>query len=155
MRHQFLAALALCGILASGVPASLSAQQAVETAEATTPVKVEGYYRIKWGSFDEFFALYQKNHLPLLERAKAEGIITDIRIEVPFTHMAGEERWDLRVAITYRDAAAALVIDPAFISLFDDAAASLKSANPDFDDEEARRFALLDEHWDVVVLRAN
>lgn len=130
--------------------------QAQDTeAQASTPVTVEGYYRIKWGSEGEFSALYQKNHFPILEEAKAREIITDLRIDVPFTHMVGEARWDMRVTMTYRSADAALVNDPELIAVFDEVVTRLKAANPDFDTEEARRFSLLDEHWDVIVLRAN
>jgi hypothetical protein len=118
---------------------------------AAVPVTVEGYYRIRWGSESEFLALYEKNHLPILEEAKARGIITDMRIDLPFSHMVGGARWDLRVAITYRDATAALVTDPAFAALFDEVVTRLKKDNPKFEEEEARRFSLLEEHWDVTL----
>ncbi len=128
----------------------LSAQSA--ESRDTTTVVVESYYKIKWGSDGDFMSLYQKNHLPILEKAKDRGIINDIRIDMPFTHMAGGERWDLRVTITYRDAEAALLTDSAFIATFDEVVAQLKTKNAKFDEEEARRFSLLEEHWDVVLM---
>lgn len=152
MRNHFFAGLAFVGLGVGFFPNSAQAQEAAAAMPA--PVTVEGYYRIKWGSEGEFMALYQKNHLPILEEAKARGIITDLRIDVPFTHMAGEERWDLRVTMTYRSASAALVTDPEMVAVFDEVAAKLKVANPDFDKEEAHRFSLLDEHWDVITLSA-
>lgn len=147
----------LTGLAAFAVLASLSAQpiMAQESAAAatpsSTPVTVEGYYRIKWGSDREFFELYEKNHLPILKEAQARGIVTDIRIDFPFTHMAGGTRWDMRVSMTYRDASAALVTDPALGAVFDEVVARLKKDNPAFDAEEAKRFSLLEEHWDVVL----
>ena len=153
MRNHFFEGLAFAGLVVSFVPNSAQAQEAV--AATSAPVTVEGYYRIKWGSEGEFVELYEKNHRPILEEAKARGIITDLRIDVPFTHMAGEERWDLRVTMTYRSASAALVTDPELVAVFDELVAKLKAANPDFDKEEANRFSLLDEHWDVIVLRTN
>lgn len=128
----------------------LSAQNA-ESAD-TAAVVVESYYKIKWGSDGEFMSLYQKNHLPILEKAKESGMISDLRIDMPFTHMAGGERWDLRVTITYRDAGAALLTDSSFIATFDEVVAQLKARNAKFDEEEARRFSLLEEHWDVVLM---
>ena len=126
MRHRFLSALACTVILTTAVPSSGKAQQA--EAATSIPATIEGYYRIKWGAFDEFMALYRKNHMPILEEAKERGIITDLRIDVPFTHMAGGVRWDLRVTITYRSADAALVTDPDFWTLFDEVEKRLKAA---------------------------
>lgn len=128
----------------------LSAQNA--ESPDTAAVVVESYYKIKWGSDGEFMSLYQKNHLPILEKAKERGMISDLRIDMPFTHMAGGERWDLRVTITYRDAEAALLTDSAFTATFDEVVAQLKARNANFDEEEARRFAMLEEHWDVVLM---
>lgn len=150
MRYRFWVGFAFAGILAASVPIQAHAQDAETTAPA--PATVEGYYKIRWGAFDEFMARYQKNHLPILEEAKARGIITDLRIDVPYTHMAGDVRWDLRVTITYRCPGAALMLDPDFAALFDEVTTRLKAANPKFDEEETRRFSLFEEHWDVVLM---
>ncbi|MCL4673295.1 MAG: hypothetical protein KJZ64_10250 [Sphingomonadaceae bacterium] len=148
MHRYLLPAIALATI----APLPVSAQDSTPTAApAAVPVTVEGYYRIKWGSEAEFLALYQKNHLPILEEAQARGFIQSIKVDLPFTHMVGAARWDVRVSITYRDATAAIVTDPAFASVFDEVVARLKKDNPKFDEEEATRFSLLDEHWDVVL----
>jgi hypothetical protein len=145
------AILAACTVL---FPLPASAQEATETESpgVETEVVVESYYRIRWGSDGEFMALYQKNHLPILEEAKKGGLIKDIRIDMPYTHMVGGARWDLRATITYRDAAAALLMDPAFLAVFDDVQTRLKKENAKFDEEEARRFSLLEEHWDVILM---
>jgi len=88
-----------------------AATQEVSTATAQVPVTIESYYRIKWGSADEFKQLYARNHAPLLEEMKKLGFIRSFRVDQPVTHLAGGPRWDLRVVIVYRDAAAA-VSDP-------------------------------------------
>ena len=125
-----------------------------QSAPAVEPVTVEYYYRIKWGSLDEFQRLYAKNHQPLLDEMKKQGLITALKSEVPFTHMAGGPRWDLRVTITFRDAAIAVVPG----GEYDKAVAAVgKRLFPDKDKflaEEAARFALLEEHWDVIVIKA-
>ncbi len=114
-------------------------------------VTVEHYYRIKWGSSDEFQKLYAANHEPLLKEMKKQGRILSLRSDVPFTHMAGGTRWDLRVTITYPDAASAVGVGGAFDKAFDAAKARLYPDKSKLDADEARRFGLLEEHWDVVV----
>jgi hypothetical protein len=124
--------------------------QVAPTTESHVPATVECYYRIKWGSAEEFLRLYNKNHAPLLEEMKKLGLIQSIRVEEPFTHMAGGPRWDLRVTIVYRDATAALP-GPEFDKQWAIAKNHLYSDSKLFDSEEKARFSLLEEHWDVVV----
>lgn len=137
----------LLAILAALMPAQLPAQSAAQS-EAIT---VEHYYRIKWGSTDQFKQLYKRNHQPLLDEMQRQGFITRVETEEPFTHMAGDQRWDLRVRITYRDAPAAILVGGAFDKAFEAAKAKLYPDKPKLDREEAQRFSLLEEHWDVIV----
>lgn len=118
------------------------------------PVTTEYYYKIKWGSFDEFMALYKRNHQPILDEMKKQGFITSMRIDTPLTHLAGTVRWDLRVTITMKDEASAVGTAGPYTQA---AAAAAKKLFPDkakFDIEENRRFSLLEEHWDVIVIPA-
>lgn len=147
--------IAFCGLLLL-FPAALGAQtqrpRPETPASASRPVSVEHYYRIKWGSAGEFLRLYKLNHAPLLAEMKKQGFITSLRTDEPFTHMAGNQRWDLRVTISYRDAASAVEIGGAFDQAFEKAKASLYRDEKKLDAEEAQRFAMLEEHWDVVVI---
>ena len=97
-------------------------------------------------------AIYREHHAPVLAELQRQGFITAIRTDTPVTHMAGDQRWDLRVTITYRDGNAATGADggayeravrAASARLFADNAAHLAA--------ETRRFAMLEEHWDVIV----
>ena len=118
---------------------------------APGPVTVESYYRIRWGSFWDFMEIYGRHHAPILAELQRLGFIAAIRTETPLTHMAGDQRWDLRVTITYRDGNAAAGSDPAYDRaaraagerLFRDRDAHLAA--------ETRRFAMIEEHWDVIV----
>jgi hypothetical protein len=143
-------ALLLFAQAASATPAATPPAQ---SAPATVrPVTVEYYYRIKWGSLSEFPRLYRKNHQPVLEAMKDQGFITAIRMDEPFTHLAGDERWDLRVTITFRDAESAVGGGGAYDQA---AGAVMERLYPDraaFEREEAQRFALVEEHWDVIVV---
>jgi hypothetical protein len=118
--------------------------------EKDVPAKIESYYRVKWGSLKDFVALYEKNHKPLLEEMRKEGFILAMKTEYPFTHIAGGPRWDVRVTITYRDGAAA-INDPAWETRWSEARKRLYKDTALLDAEEAKRFSLLEDHWDVVV----
>jgi hypothetical protein len=128
-----------------------TAQPVTSGASVTT----EHYYRIKWGSAGEFKRLYKLNHQPILAELQKQGFIMAIRTEEPFTHMAGDQRWDLRVTITYRDASAAVVVGGAFDQASDAVKARLYPDKKKFEAEEAKRFGLLEEHWDVIVAPAD
>jgi hypothetical protein len=129
---------------------TMAQQPQAPTATQTVPVRMEYYYRIKWGAADQFKKLYAANHAPLLEDMKKAGFITAIRVEEPFTHMAGGPRWDLRVTIDFKDAAAAIA-DPRWDKLWDEAKKRRYQDQARFEAEEAQRFALLEDHWDIVV----
>ncbi|HEX8640631.1 MAG TPA: hypothetical protein VF704_05690 [Allosphingosinicella sp.] len=114
-------------------------------------ITTEHYYRIRWGSAAEFKRLYERNHAPLLREMQRQGFIIAMRAEEPFTHLSGGARWDMRVTITYRDAASAVLVGGPFDQAFEAASHRLYPDRTAFDAEEARRFSLLEEHWDVIV----
>lgn len=140
----------LAAALLASVPAAPASAQSAARAVAAAPVTVEYYYRIRWGGGVEFKRLYEKNHAPLLREMQKAGFIRSIRVDEPFTHLAGGTRWDLRVTIVFRDPAAAIA-DPEWDRLWGLAQARLYPDKAAFDSEEDRRFALLEEHWDVIV----
>jgi hypothetical protein len=145
MRIALASALLWAGV-ASAVPA-----QAQQPAVPTGPVTGEYYYRIKWGSAEEFKRLYERNHAPIMREMQKQGFVTKMDVEEPFTHLAGGQRWDLRVTVTYREAASALVVGGAFDQAFEAAKARLYPNKAAFQAEEKLRFSLLEEHWDMFV----
>lgn len=138
-------------LMAQAAPAATPASRPVESTTATQPVTVEYYYRIKWGSMNEFMRLYRKNHQPVLAAMQQQGFITAMRMEQPFTHLAGGERWDLRVTITFKDAESAVGGGGAYDRAAGAAMDRLYSDVALHTREEAQRFALVEEHWDVIV----
>lgn len=149
MRNLIIGALSLCALApASAQPNPAPAPLA---AAPTGQVVVEHYYRIRWGSADEFKRLYERNHAPILREMQRLGFIIRIETEEPFTHLSGGTRWDLRVTITYRDAASAVVVGGEFDQASEAASRRLYPDRERFQTEEARRFSLLEEHWDVIV----
>ncbi len=122
-----------------------------QTQVPREPITVESYYRIKWGAADEFKRLYKLNHQPILRDMQRQGFITGMKMDEPFTHMAGGPRWDLRVTITYRDPPSAVVAGGAFDKASDAAKARLYPNEAKLKTDEASRFGLLEDHWDVIV----
>jgi hypothetical protein len=142
--------LLLC--LAVNVARPSEVQSATESTNAiSTAVTVEYYYRIRWGEMDEFLRLYRKNHEPLLLEMQKQGWIRRIEQVQPFTHMAGGQRWDLRVTLVYRDAEAAVGVGGPYDQEAETVTRRLFPDKATHDAEEARRFSLLEEHWDVIV----
>jgi len=110
------------------------------------PFVVEYYYKVKWGHTDEFITLFKKNHYPLLEKEVEMGRLLKVTAVTPRYHTAEEGRWDYRVTIVFKNAAAA---NEDF-----DEKALIKQLYPDqqtYQHEEQRRFEILDAHWDLPI----
>jgi hypothetical protein len=149
LRRHIVSTAGACAMLAACAfaPAVLARERPHQTqAVAAGPFAVEYYYKVKWGHFDEFMELYQRNHYPILQRMQKLGRIVSMSAAYPINHAAESARWDLRFTIVWKDAATAY-------EDFDDAAI-IKELYPDqekFRKEEQRRFELLLEHTDVPV----
>jgi hypothetical protein len=107
---------------------------------------IENYYKVKWGSAEEFIELWKKNHYPLLKKAMEKGDILQVVAEKPKLHSSEDSRWDFKVIITFKNAALAFdpnLTTPYKASLYPDAAKLVK--------DEQYRFSLLLAHWDVMV----
>ena len=132
----------LGGLALAPAPAGAQAVQG-----ADQPFVVEYYYKAQWGHQEEFLALFRKNHLPILLKEKEKGRLLEVTLTTPRYHATEDGRWDVRVTLTFKDLAAA----------FGEGAlteAEIRALYPDqatFRQEEQRRFAILDAHWDVPV----
>lgn len=107
------------------------------------PITIAYYYRIRWGGIEEFIELFERNHWPILRVQRARGRFTDVRAYGPRFHGDGRADWNFLVTITYRDWAAVQEHSDAEI------AAQLYPDQARFKAEEARRFELVEAHWDV------
>jgi len=107
------------------------------------PVEVAYFYQTKWGHHDEFLELFTRNHLPVLREQMTSGRLLDIRVQVPRFHGDGRAAWDVMVTLVFRDWSAMEDRSDREIveRLFPDHARH--------GEEERRRFAILDAHWDV------
>ena len=110
---------------------------------APRPITAAYYYRVKWGHHEEWLDLFRRNHWPILREQLRDGRFTDVRLYEPRYHGDGRADWDVMVTITYRDWAALEAHSEADLKL------RLYPDQDRFRTEEARRFELLDAHWDV------
>jgi hypothetical protein len=118
-----------------------------QSSQADKPYVVEYYYKVKWGSADEFIRLFKKNHFPVLKKQVEQGRMLKVTAVKPRYHSTEDGRWDYRVTIVFKNLAAA------HDSTTEEAL--IKQLYPDqetFKREEARRFEILLAHWDVPLV---
>jgi len=109
--------------------------------------EVEWVYRVRYGFIDEWWDLFRKYQIPILDRAKALGYILDYRVYHPQFHTEEASRWDYRIEIAYRDVAAASHEEEIAKELFPDAATRKR--------EENRRWELTVNHWDLPIYQVD
>lgn len=127
---------ALAGALVGAVPA---------TAEPVKPPLAEWVYRVRYGYQAEWWAIFRKYQIVILEREKQLGYVTSYAVFRPGLHTSEADRWDYHIVITYRDAAAASHEAEVERQLFPDREA--------FEKAEQRRWELTLNHW-VLPIRA-
>jgi hypothetical protein len=98
-----------CLLLTTAITLTSQLALAADSAPKATvqaplpPYLVEWVYRAKWGSSDEFWRLFQKYQIPLLDKEKQLGRVLSYTVYRPGLHTSEDQRWDYRVVITYRD----------------------------------------------------
>ncbi len=131
----------------SQTEAEPGAEAQAEAKHAEKPFIVEYYYKARWGHADEFIRLFKKNHYPVLKKQVQTGRLLRVTAVKPRYHATEDGRWDYRVTIVFKNVEAAFA--PAAVE-----EAIKKELYPDqttFRAEEARRFEILDAHWDVPI----
>ena len=140
---SFLSSIALLSFASGGVVA--------DDQQRLPPFTVEYYYKIKWGYYDEWLALYKKNHWPVLLAEMKSGYIVDVQVHEPQNFGAESHRWDVRVTITFKN-----VLVPHGAT---DRGASrqqlIERLHPDreaYEREEQRRWQLVESFWDTELI---
>lgn len=101
------------------------------------------FYRVQWGHQDEFLELFKKNHYPVLKEQMGDRLV-GFRAYVPQFHGDGRADWTFATELVFKN-------DEAFMGPSGEEAIArrLHSDFAKFREEEARRFAILDAHWDI------
>lgn len=138
--------LTLAILIALGTPGTIGTLGTTGTSATQSPsvreVTTWYFYKVKWGHQDEFLDLFQRNHYPVLKARMQGGGYSAIRTYVPRYHGDGRADWTFAVELVAREGATGVPSEEEIV----------KKLYPDqakFRKEEARRFEILDAHWDV------
>ena len=129
------AALALAGLLGA---ARAQAQPAAEK-----PYQVEWVYRVKYGFQTEWWTIFQKYQIAILDREQQLGYVTRYEVVRPGLHTSEDSRWDYRVVITYPNYDGSTHESEVDKQLFTDRASEAR--------DEQRRWELTLNHWDLPI----
>jgi len=138
--HRLAWLLAFAGISLFGW--SLYGQQAPSGAP-DKPYLVEWVYKVKWGHADEYWQLFKKYQIAILNREKELGYVTSYTVFRPSLHTGEDTRWEFTVLITYRNQAASEHSREITKQLFPDQVALKR--------EENQRWELVEAHWDLPI----
>ena len=122
--------------------------QAPAAQAAGEPKAIWYFYTVKWGFQDEFLALFQRNHYPLLKAREKAGQYRSVRTFVPEFHGDGRADWTFAVELVVPPNAPTTPTNDEFI-------AKMYPDRAKFDREEQRRFEILLAHWDVPLNRVD
>ena len=141
--------LVLTGILAAGIGLGglLLRAEAPPQTQAAAETTTWYFYKVKWGFQDEFLDLFQRNHYPVLKALKEAGQYSAIRTYTPRYHGDGRADWTFAVELVRREVPGMPAEEEVVRKLYPDQAKFRK--------EEARRFELLEAHWDVPLTPVN
>jgi len=107
------------------------------------PYQVEWVYRIRYGYQDEWWKIFQKYQIAILDREKTLGYVSNYVVVRPGLHTSEDSRWDYRIVITYPNQAGSTHEDEVERALFPDRATLHK--------QEQRRWELTLNHWDLPI----
>ena len=138
------AGITLLTFLSGALHFAASAQQSV-SVQAPKPVVEEWVYRIKYGYRDEWFRIFKKYQIAILERQKALGYVREFTVYAPSLHTSEDSRWDYRVIIVRATA------DAPPGQSEDEIAKQLFPNQTTFKKEEDRRWELTTNHWDLPI----
>jgi hypothetical protein len=128
------------------MPVAAAAQQAEGISlPAQKPVIVEWVYRIQYGHKDEWWRIFKKYQIAILDRQKQLGYVRDYTVFAPSLHTSEESRWDYRVVIVRASE------DPPPGQSEADIAKQLFPDQEAFTREENRRWELTTNHWDLPI----
>jgi hypothetical protein len=116
-------------------------------AAADKPYQVEWVYHVKYGHQAEWWKIFQKYQVAILDREKRLGLVSDYHVDRPGLHASEDARWDYRIIITYPSYEASQHEGEVERQLFPDRTALNRDEN--------RRWELTLNHWDLPIRQAD
>ena len=120
-------------------------QAAAAPLPTRKPVIVEWVYRVQYGHKDEWWRIFKKYQLAILERQKQLGYVKEYTVFAPSLHTSEDARWDYRIIIVRASE------DAPPGQSEDDIARQLFPDQETFTREENRRWELTTNHWDLPI----
>jgi len=117
--------------------------QAQDRPASKQPYQVEWVYRIQYGHQAEWWKIFQKYQIVILDREKQLGFVTGYIVDRPGLHTSEDSRWDYRVIITYANWEGSTHEGEVERQLFPDRTV--------LDEQEQRRWELTLNHWDLPI----
>jgi hypothetical protein len=123
----------------------VAAAQQTEAASSKKPAIIEWVYRIQYGHEDEWWHIFKKYQIAILDRQKQLGYVKEYTIFAPSLHTSEDSRWDYRIIIVRASE------DPPPGQSEADIARQLFPDQATFTREENRRWELTTNHWDLPI----
>jgi len=123
--------------------ATTTSAQAPKNGDSEKPYVVEWVYKVKWGHADEYWQLFKKYQIAILNREKELGYVTSYTVYRPGLHTGEDTRWEFTVLINYKNQAAAGHSREITRQLFPDQDALKRDEN--------HRWELVEAHWDLPI----
>ena len=105
--------------------------------------EVEWVYRVKWGHDEEFWRIFKRTQIPVLDKEKELGYVLNYEVYRPGLHTGEDSRWNYRLVITYKNVLASSHAREIEKALYPDRDA--------YEREENRRWELIDAHYDLPI----
>jgi hypothetical protein len=139
-----LISLFMFGALTAAPTPAFSQQATTASVPAPKPVIEEWVYRTRYGYKDEWWSIFKKYQIAILERQKQLGYVKDFTVYSPSLHTGEDSRWDYRVIVrASADAPPGQSEGEVAKQLFPDQAK--------FKSEENRRWELTSNHRDLPI----
>jgi hypothetical protein len=145
--RRLLFAVSLLSILT--LPSATAQAVSSTVASSSKTETIEWVFRVRYGYHDEWFRIFQKYQVAILERQKQLGYVKDYSIWSPGLHTSEESRWDYRIVVirTSHDAPPGQSESEVAKQLFPD--------QQTFRRDELRRWELTTNHWDLPIYQVN
>jgi len=133
-------------VLSVGIPQAYGQQPSPSPASASAtdkPYLVEWDYKLKWGHADEYWQIFKKYQIPILNREKELGYVKSYTVYRPALHTSEDIRWEYRIVVVYRNQVVAGQGSSIAKELFPD--------QKTFKREENHRWELVEAHWDLPI----
>jgi len=138
LRHLRRAAILGTSLALSGAGAAIA-----QPTPAAKPYQVEWVYRVQYGHQAEWWKIFQKYQIAILDREQQLGYVTGYTVTRPGLHTSEDARWDYRIVITYPNYEGSTHEGEVTRQLFPD--------RTNLDRDEQQRWEWTANHWDLPI----